>query len=124
MNINIKATNIELTPELKNYVEQKVNVLEKHIYHEIDDSVKAWVEVGKISEHHQKGDVYRAEIQIHIPRNAKGARAEATHYDIFAAIDKAQDEIKIEIEKEKNKKVSLARRGGRLFKKLIPFFGE
>ena len=114
---------MELTPELKSYVEQKVNALEKHIHHEIDDSVKAWVEVGKISEHHQNGYVYRAEIQIHIPRNTKGARAEATHYDIFAAIDKAQDEIKIEIEKEKKKKVSLAHRGGRLFKKLIPFFG-
>lgn len=123
MNINIKATNLELTPEIRGYVEEKVNALEKYIPHKIDDSVKAWVEVGKISEHHQKGEVYRAEIQIHIP-HSRSIRAESTQIDIFAAIDTAQGEAKIEIEKDKKKKVSLMRKGGRMFKKIIPFMGE
>ena len=50
---------------------RKVNGLEKFI-HRIDESVQAWVEVGRTTAHHLKGDVYRAEIQIHIPHYGKG----------------------------------------------------
>lgn len=118
MHINIKSTGIELTSQIKDYVNKRVNGLEKFIHYK-DESVQAWVEVGKTTQHHQTGDVFRAEIQIRIPHNEKGARAEATGGDLFAAIDKAHDEIKLELEKIKDKKVSLARKGGRLFKKIF-----
>ena len=124
MNINLKSTNIELTPAIRDYVEKRINGLEKFIHHIIDDSVQAWAEVGKTTRHHQTGDFFRAEIQIHVPRYKQAIRAEAIHDDLYAAIDKAHDEIKLELEKMKNRKVSLARRGARLFKKLIPFLNK
>lgn len=123
MHINIKATNFELTPAVREYVEKKVNGLEKFI-HRTDESVQAWVEIGRTTTHHLKGAVYRAEIQIHIPHYGKGVRAEATGETINEAIDGAHDQIKLELEKAKNKKISLARRGARAFKKLIPFLKQ
>lgn len=124
MNINLKSTNIEFTSSIKDYVERRINGLEKFIHHIIDNSVQAWVEIGKTTRHHQTGDVFRAEIQIHMPRYARSVRAEATCDDLRAAIDKAHDEIKLELEKIKGRKMSLTRRGARLFKRLIPFLNK
>lgn len=120
MNINLKATNFELTPAIREYAEKRVNGLEKFI-HNMDESVQAWVEVGRTTKHHHKGDIYRAEIQIHIPHCGKGARAEATHETLNEAIDDAYDEIKLELEKIKDRKVSFVRRGTQFLKKFIPF---
>ena len=120
MNINLKATNFELTPAIREYAEKKVNGLEKFI-HRIDESVQAWVEVGRTTAHHLKGDVYRAEIQIHIPHYGKGVRAESTCETLNEAIDGAHDKIKLELEKVKDRKISLVRKGARAIKKLIPF---
>lgn len=120
MNINLKATNFELTPAIRDYVDKRINGLEKFI-HNMDESVQAWVEIGRTTKHHNKGDIYRAEIQIHIPHYGKGARAEATHETLNEAIDDAHDEIKLELEKIKDRKVSFVRRGTRFLKKFIPF---
>ena len=120
MNINLKATNFELTPAICEYAEKRVNGLEKFI-RITDESVQAWVEVGRTTAHHFKGDVYRAEIQIHIPHHGKGVRAEATCQTLNEAIDGAHDKIKLELEKIKDRKISLVRRGSRAFKKLVPF---
>ena len=120
MNINLKATNFELTPAIREYAEKKVNGLEKFI-HRTDESVQAWVEIGRTTSHHLKGDVYRAEIQIHIPHYGKGVRAESVGETLNEAIDGAHDKIKLELEKVKDRKISLVRKGARAIKNLIPF---
>ena len=120
MNINLKATNFELTPAIREYAEKKVNGLEKFI-RRMDESVQSWVEVGRTTTHHLKGGVYRAEIQIHIPHYGKGVRAEATSETLNEAIDGAHDKIKLELEKVKDRKISLIRKGARAIKNLIPF---
>lgn len=124
MNINIKSTNIEITPNIRSYVEKRINGLERFIHHAVDDSVQAWVEIGRTTRHHQTGNIFRAEMQLRVPYYKPGVRAEATLDDLYAAIDKAHDELKLELEKIKDKKISLVRKGARLFKRLIPFFNE
>ena len=121
MNINLKATNFELTPAIREYAGKRVNGLEKFI-RITDESVQAWVEVGRTTAHHFKGDVYRAEIQIHIPHHGKGVRAEATCQTLNEAIDGAHDKIKLELEKVKDRKISLVRKGARAIKKINPIF--
>ncbi|OHA50583.1 MAG: ribosomal subunit interface protein [Candidatus Terrybacteria bacterium RIFCSPLOWO2_02_42_20] len=121
MNLNLKATNFELTPAIREYAGKKVNGLEKFI-HRTDESVQAWVEVGRTTNHHNKGDVYRVEIQIHIPHYGKGVRAEVSGETLNEAIDSAHDKIKLELEKVKDRKMSLIRKGARAIKKLVPFF--
>jgi len=130
MKINLKATNFELTPAIREYVEEKIGGLEKFI-HGPDpglpagrQAVQAWVEIGLTTRHHQKGDIYRAEIQIRLPRVENGIRTESEQEDLYAAIDDARNEMKLELLKVKGKKRSLALRGARLFKKIVPFLGE
>ena len=120
MNINLKATNFELTPSIREYAEKRVNGLEKFIKI-TDESVQAWVEVGRTTSHHNKGGVFRAEIQIHIPYYGKGVRAESVGETLNEAIDGAHDKIKLELEKVKDRKISLVRKGARAIKKLVPF---
>lgn len=120
MNINLKTTNFELTSIIREYAEKKVNSLEKFIK-TTDESVQAWVEVGKTTNHHNKGDVYRAEIQIRVPHYGKGIRAEATNETLNEAIDEAHDKIKLELEKVKDRKISLIRKGARKIKSWVPF---
>lgn len=123
MKINIKATNLELTPEINDYVSKKINGLEKFIG-DTDSSVQVWVEVGISTKHHQTGRIYRAEIQISLPHDKKGIRAVSENETLYAAIDESKDEIKKELIRIKGKRISLSRKGARLFKKLISIFYE
>jgi ribosomal subunit interface protein len=123
MNINIKATNMELTPAIKDFIEKKIKGLEKFIGHP-DGGIYATVEVGMTTRHHQSGNIFRAEIQIDVPHLMKGARAESLHADLYTAIEDAKDLMKLELSKGKEKKISLARRGARAFKRFIPFLRE
>lgn len=118
MKVNIKATDIKLTPDIKNFIEKKIESLRKFISHP-DGSIQAWVEISRITRHHRTGDIYRAEIQITVPHIKKGIRAESTHSDLYTAIEDARSEIKKEIQKLKEKKISLVRWGARIFKDLI-----
>lgn len=123
MNINIKATNMELTPAIKEFTEKKVSGLVKFIGRD-DEAVKVFVEVGTTTHHHHSGDIFRAEIQISAPHLERGIRTEAVDDDLYTAIEKAKDEIKLELAKLKDKKISLVRKGARAFRKFIPFLGE
>lgn len=123
MKINIKATNLELTSEINNYISKKIGGLEKFI-EGFDSSIQAWVEVGISTKHHQTGEIYRAEIQIRIPHDKKGVRAVSQKETLYAAIDDAREEIKKELTKIKEKKISLVRKGSRLIKKITSIFYE
>ena len=118
MNINIKATNMELTPAIRDFTEKKISGLAKFIGRD-DEAVKVFVEVGTTTRHHHSGDIFRAEIQITAPRLEKGIRTEAIDNDLYTAIEKAKDEIKLELTKTKDRKISLVRRGARAFKKIF-----
>lgn len=113
MIINIKATNIELTTAIRDYVEKKVQTLSNFTNTE-GDRAECQVEVGKVTKHHQKGDLFRAEINIGV--NGKQFYASAEESDLYASIDKVQEEIKAEIKRAKGKKESLFKRGARNFK--------
>lgn len=115
MKINLKTKNFGLTPSIKNYLEQKLNSLNKFL--PSDESIAADVELSKTTKHHQKGDVFRAEVNLTVP--GRLIRAAAEQWDLRVAIDKAKDELQREIKSNKEKKISLYRKGARLFKKLL-----
>lgn len=119
MKTNIKATDIELTSEINNYIDKKMGGLEKFI--DSDPSIQAWVEVGKTTRHHKTGSIFRAEIQIHFPPAHKGGdlRAVSEKENLYEAIDDARDEIKNELLRTKEKRFSLIRQGARSIKKII-----
>ncbi len=116
MKINEKGTNMVMTGEIKDYLYKKLAHLEKFI-DSADGSVLCEVELGKISQHHKNGDVFRTEINLHIA--GKNLRVESEMDDLFASIDIAKDEMVRELQSNKDKKVSLLRRGGVKVKNIL-----
>lgn len=101
MKFTLKTTNLDLTPDLSDYLEKKINSLDKFIENS-DSLTQAWVELGKISEHHKSGKIYRAEVQIHLL--GKSVRTEAVAETIFQAINEANDEMQRELKQYKGKR--------------------
>jgi putative sigma-54 modulation protein len=119
MHINIKATGIELTPAISDYSMKKVQSLEKYLDKDNPDIV-AQVEVGKSTQHHKSGEIFRAEVHVVGGGNDYYAVSEQT--DLYAAIDLVKDEIAREMVKSKGKRFALAKRGGRAVKNAIRGF--
>ncbi len=115
MRINEKGTNMQITLEIKDYLYKKLEHLEKFINPAED--VLCEVELGKVSQHHNKGDVFMTEINLHIA--GKNLRAVSEMDDLYASIDVAKDEMVRSLQSNKDKKVSLIRRGGVRLKNLI-----
>ncbi|MFA5083969.1 MAG: ribosome-associated translation inhibitor RaiA [Candidatus Paceibacterota bacterium] len=102
MKITIKATNMDLTPALSQYIEEKVGSLAKFIKnYEIDSEIQARVEVGRSTRHHHSGNVFRAEVNLDLPK--KILRSVAEKEDIRVAINRARDELQQEIKKRNQK---------------------
>lgn len=128
MKIVIKTTNIELTPSLKELIEEEINSLERfskilqdekyydHFFGKGKPRIEAWVEVGKTTRHHKKGDVFRAEAQMRFPK--KSLRSEAVAKNLRQAITEVKDELQRQLKQYKEKiPKSLTRRRQRVLKK-------
>ena len=113
MRISIKTTRIKLTSAISDYVDKKIADIGKFVSSK-DESVAAHIEIEKTTAHHHAGDIFRAEINLHIA--GKNFRAEATKADLHAALDEIKDEIIRELSSYKNKKKTLIKKGGRLLK--------
>ncbi|HRY31139.1 MAG TPA: ribosome-associated translation inhibitor RaiA [Candidatus Paceibacterota bacterium] len=117
---NIKATNFELTPEVRSHVENKIHSIAKYFNIKEDTEILAHVEIDKVAgEHHKHGNIFRAEINL--TYEGKTYRAEETREDIFVAIEEAGREISYEIKKGKKRHIGLVRRGGAALKRLLRF---
>lgn len=128
MKIVIKTKNVELTPALKEWIEEKINLLEKflkifqeekyfdHFFGKGKPRVEAWVEVGKETRHHQKGPFYFAECQMRFPK--RSVRSEAFSKNLREAIIMVKDELQRQLKQYKERiPKSLARRRQRALKK-------
>ena len=121
MKTNIKGTGIELTPAISSYAEKRLSKITKFL----SDDPLVSIKLGKMTQHHKHGEVFRAEIRISGSGQNYYASKEAT--DLYAAIDEVQGEVMQEITKDKGKRESLMRRGGRAFKDTLrgfPWFGR
>ena len=102
MKLVIKATGFELTPALKQLIEQKFNTLGKFLQHwEKNRETLLRVEIAKNSEHHNKGPVFYAEANLDLPE--KVLRIEESHEDLHAAIEELKDRLKNELLRLKDK---------------------
>jgi ribosomal subunit interface protein len=119
ININIKATGIELTPALKTYVQEKMKSLGKFI--DARAAVQADVEIGQTTHHHHSGQIFRCEINLTL--NGDLLRVDRQEGDLYAAIDVAKDELLDQVRSHKDKKTKTERRGARMFKGFLQKFG-
>ena len=116
MRINEKGVNMQITGEIKDYLYKKLAHLEKFL-NLSDESILCEVELGKVSNHHKNGDVFKTEINLHMA--GKNLRAVSEMDDLFASIDMAKDEMVRELQANKDKKVSLIKRSGAKIKNFV-----
>ena len=102
MNIIIKATNIELTGALEQWVRMRLEPLAKLEKTLQEKDVEIWVEIGRTSKHHRKGDIFRAEAQMRLP--GKSIRAEATTSNLRKSINQVRNKLQREIVEYKETK--------------------
>lgn len=119
MNINIKTNNIENTSDLKNYINKKIESFDK-LVNRNDESVSVNFILSKTTNHHQKGDIFQAEVNLHI--SGKVFQASSESQNIYSAIDFVKDEIIREIRSYKGKKLNIIRRGGVKLKNILKGF--
>lgn len=116
MKINIKATNLDLTPAIREYIEEKIGSLDRFLRRfvgvrpcvglkrfESKNEIEVFVEIARTTKHHRHGNVLYAEATV--PIGKKILRAEHFDWDIRVAIDKVRDKLQQEIKKYKEIKI-------------------
>ncbi|MFA6430331.1 MAG: ribosome-associated translation inhibitor RaiA [Candidatus Paceibacterota bacterium] len=117
MKHNIKMTNTFLTPAITEYVEKRLSHLDKFINPEEMEVVMCYVDIGKTSNHHKTGDIFKAEFNLHL--GGKTLRAVSEKEDLYSAIDSVNDEMAKALKSYKEKKNSFFRKGGAKIKDLL-----
>lgn len=113
----IQGMNMEVTDAIQQYVRKRVAALEK-LTKRLQPSTLG-VELGRPSEHHNKGEVYYAEFQADI--NGEKFFASANAEDLYAAIDEVQADMKRQVIDWRKKQKTLGKKEGRSFKKFLRF---
>lgn len=101
MKLILHGKNIEITPAIRSFAEEKFGVLGKLFSDKSENLVQARAELGRPSRHHKSGLVYYAEINIKIGKRL--LRASTEHDDLYVAIDRAREEVEKQIKKFKAK---------------------
>ncbi len=105
---------MENTPAIEAYLDKRLKALRKVVK---DPAAHAQVEIGKTTNHHKSGDIFRAEIKLMM--SGKEFYAAVEKDDLYAAIDEMRDEIIAEVKKFKGKSETAFRRGARRMKSIL-----
>lgn len=105
MNTTIKATNLKLTPAIKTYIQKKMDMTEKYLGKQ--GAIKCEFEIELTTKHHQKGEIFRAEVNLALPHAL--LRIERAETDLYRAIDNVKDHLVELIRKHKEKRVAQRR---------------
>lgn len=116
MHITITGLHMEITEAIDSYVIGKMKSLERFVPKD-DTSAKLAIELSKTTNHHQNGDVFQAEAQLHI--RGKDITVHNTQDDLYKAIDILKDMVTRELTSHKDKGQSMFRRGAQKVKALF-----
>ena len=97
MKTTIKATKMELTDAIRANIDEKFGSLNKYF----DQILEADIEVGITSNHHQKGQIFFAEVNLSVPGKLIRARQEKD--DLYVAINEVKTILKRELQDYKEK---------------------
>lgn len=105
MEIRIKTSKVELTADLKDYVEKKMAMLRKYLGD--IEVINCDVELEHAVAKQSQGKTYRAEVNLAVPGTI--LRVDKTEKTLNKAIDKVKDHLVLIIKKYKEKKVDKKR---------------
>ena len=100
MQINLTGHHVEVTPALKQYVARKFDRVVRHFDHVTSIHVVLTVEK----------QLHKAEVTLHVA--GADMFADASHSDMYAAIDALADRIDAQVRRHKDKLADHHRSGG------------
>jgi putative sigma-54 modulation protein len=104
MTINIRAVGMELTPTIREYVEEKYAMLEKYT----GDIMQIDIHLGKDTNHHNKGKIFTCSATVELKGDV--LKVERSEEDLYKAIDKVKDHLRETLAQKKERNAD-ARRG-------------
>lgn len=118
MNITFKTHNLELTPEIRSYAEEKASAVRKVLGHYDENDIDCDIVLSR-DDKHATGLVYRADISA----IAGGEKIHAVGHgeSVTAAIDLAKDDLVRRAAHDKSKRLTLLRRGRAKVKEWLRF---
>lgn len=119
MQINLVGKNIELADAIKDYVLKRVTNLEKLLSRIKEGGGKVMVnfEVSKSTNHHKSGEIFHADCLIKI--DGKEFYGSADEEDLYQAVDALKNSLYNEINKNKDRRQTLFKRGAASIKKMM-----
>lgn len=102
----VKASKIKLTPEIKAYLDKKMNMLDKYLGKL--QVIDCRVELGLAVNGQKTGEIYRTEIVLELPHAL--LVVEKHEGELFKSIDKVKDHLARSIVKHKEKLVERRRK--------------
>ncbi len=115
MQIKITGIHIEITSAISDYVDQKLGVVTKYL--KGDPTGMLSVEIAKTTEHHSHGNIYK--ISALLVRKGKEKALEVVADDVYKSIDLMKDKLARELSDEKDKELSLFKKGAKHIKSLL-----
>lgn len=116
MQINFKGTNYELPSNISALAKRKVDSLTKYLG-KGKENARAYVDLGKETEAHQNGKIWRADINFDVDGNRFYAKA--VEESIEVAIDRSVSELARELQTARKREQSLAKKGGSIIKSMM-----
>ena len=112
MKINIKATDLELTPAIEGYIRKKFQSLDNLLQtFEDEGNVYIYFEIARTTHHHKSGKIFYAEANVDLL--GENIRAQKKEEDIRAAIDEVKDILRRKIREVKEKRIDQKREAKR-----------
>lgn len=119
MQIHFKGSNYELSNQITKLARRKVEGLKKFCGKDAS-LARAYVDLGKESEAHANGRIWRADINFDVDGNRFYAKA--VEESMEKAIDKAVSELASELKTARKREQSLVKKGGGMIKSLMRGF--
>lgn len=94
LKFNIRGENIEVTPAIREYVETKIEKVERYFNEDMDATANVNLKVYNDKQ---------TKVEVTIPMKNLTLRAEEGHDDMYAAIDLIVDKLERQIRKHKTK---------------------
>lgn len=114
LNLNINTTNMELTDAIREYAQKRMDTLEKVMHSTVE---VIHMQIGKTTNHHKQGDVYKADANMLLGGNKFYAQAETE--DLYSSIDMVREDLFRQLTEKKDRNETLFRRGARSVKKML-----
>lgn len=119
MQIHFKGSNYDLPAPVTGFARRKVEGLQKYLGKR-KENARAYVDLGKETDAHQNGRIWRADINLDVDGNRFYAKA--VEESIEKAIDQAVSDLASELHTARKREQSLMKKGGGVIKSLMRGF--